>query len=243
MKNMMLRCAIVAALACGLSAPASAQNQNLKLTMQDGRVTLIADNVPLRQILQEWARIGQATVVNADKLIGPPLTIQLVNAAERDVLDILLRSAAGYIAAPRPALVAGASIYDRVTIMATSRPPAATAATTSVPTFQRPPPPVDDGDEPINVTMPPQSIPNPVTMQFPGMIPNPSQVPNTSSQPGPLTSPRPGALPQPATPPMMIPNPYQPGQVIRPGQPIVPGGPGGGPGGPGGPGGGGGSID
>jgi hypothetical protein len=237
MKNIILRCVIVAALACGVSAPAFAQN--LKLTMQDGRVTLIADNVPVRQILQEWARIGQTTIVNADKLIGPAnpaMTIQLVNAPEREVLDILLRSAAGYIAAPRPAVVAGASVYDRVTIMATSRPPAATAATTSVPTFQRPPPPVDDGDDPINVSTPPQPMQNPVTMQFPGMIPNPNpnqnQMPNTATQPGPLTSPRPGALPQPPMP-MVIPNPYQPGQVIRPGQPIVPGGPGG-PGGGGG---------
>ena len=236
MKNNILRCALVAALAYGMAAPAFAQQapQALKLTMQDGRVTLIADNVPLRQILQEWARIGQATVVNAEKLTGPPITIQLVNTPEREVLDILLRSAAGYIAAPRPTLVAGASVYDRVTIMATSRAPAATAATTSVPTFQRPPAPVDDGDEPINVTVPPQPVPNPVTMQFPGMIPNPNatQMPNMSAQPGPLTSPRPGALPQPAVP-MMLPNPYQPGQVIRPGQPIVPGGPGG-PGGGGG---------
>ncbi len=235
MKNMLLRCAILAALTCGVSAPAAAGE--LKLTMQDGRVTLIADNVPLRQILQEWARIGQTTIVNADKLAGPALTIQLVNTPERDVLDILLRSAAGYIAAPRPTLVAGAAVYDRVTIMATSRPPAATATTmTSVPTFQRPPAPVDDGDEPINVTVPPQPPQNPVTMQFPGMIPNPNQMPNTAAQPGPLTSPRPGALPQPPMPmPMVIPNPYQPGQVIRPGQPM-PIGPGGGPGGPGGPG-------
>lgn len=230
MKKTILRCAILAALAGGLSVPASAGD--LKLTMQDGRVTLIADNVPLRQILQEWARIGQAQIVNADKLTGPAVTLQIVNAPERDVLDILLRSAAGYIAAPRPTMVANAAVYDRVTIMATSRPPAATAATASVPTFQRPPAPVDDGDEPINVTMPPPPPQNPVTMQFPGMLPSgmPNQtMPVTATQPGPLTSPRPGALPQP--PPIVMPNPYQPGQIIRPNLPGGPGGPGGGPGG------------
>ena len=72
--------------------------------MQNGRVTIIADNVPLRQILQEWARVGQTKIVNADKLAGPAhnVTLQLIDAPERDALDILLRSASGYIAAPRP---------------------------------------------------------------------------------------------------------------------------------------------
>jgi hypothetical protein len=231
MKNMILRCALLAAVAVGLSVPATAGE--LKLTMANGRVTLVADNVPLRQILQEWARIGQTNIVNADKLQSPMMTLQLVDVPERDVLDILLRSAAGYIAAPRPAVVANAAVFDRVTIMATSRAPAATAASAaqSMPTFQRPPQPIDDNDEPINVAMPMQPGPqNPVSMQFPGLLPN--QIPNTSTQPGPLTAPRPGALPQPMpTFPNGIPNPYQPGQVIRPGGP---GGPGGGPGGPGG---------
>src|SRR6266540_6397885 len=104
MKQTLLRCAFGAALACGLAGPASAGD--LKLSMQDGRVTLIADNVPLRQILQEWARIGQTKIVNADKMSGPAISLQLINAPERDVLDILLRSASGYIAAPRPVPVA-----------------------------------------------------------------------------------------------------------------------------------------
>jgi len=227
MTRTILRCAFLAALAVGLSRPVFAGE--LKLSMQDGRVTVIADNVPLRQILQEWSRIGQTKIVNAEKLTGPNLTIQLVNMPEREVLDILLRSAAGYIAAPRPVALQGAALYDRVTIMATSRAPAVTASSSpQPPPFQRPPQPIDDGDEPINVAMPPQAPPNPVTSQFPGMPPQ-QNMPTTATQPGPLTSPRPGALPQPTLPPG-VPNPYQPGQIIRPG----PGGPGGGPGGPGG---------
>ena len=222
MTRTILRCAFLAALAVGLSRPVSAGE--LKLSMQNGRVTVIADNVPLRQILQEWARIGQTRIVNAEKLTGPNMSIQLVDMPERQVLDILLRSAAGYIAAPRPVSLQGAAIFDRITIMATSRPPAMSAgAAPAPPPFQRPPQPIDDGDEPINVAMPPQAPPNPVTTQFPGMPPQ-QNVPNTSTQPGPLTSPRPGALPQPALPPG-VPNPYQPNQIIRPN------GPGGGPGG------------
>ena len=94
---------------------------------------------------------------------------------------------------------------------------------------------VDEGDEPINVTMPPQQPPpNPVNLQFPGGFPGqfpngvPQNLPATATQPGPITSPRPGALPAPPMP-LGMPNPYQPGQIIRPNQPG-----GGGRGGPGG---------
>jgi hypothetical protein len=230
MKHTMLRCAFLAALACGLSSQAVAGE--LKLSMQDGRVTIIADNVPLRQILQEWGRVGRTTIVNAEKLSGPAMTMQLINAPEKEVLDILLRSAAGYIAAPRPVAMAGAAMYDRVTIMATSRPPAATAGNIAPPTFQRPPMPVDVDDEPINVAMPQPQPANPVTGQFPGMppqnVPGAANVPQTQGQPGPMTSPRPGALPQPPQQPpqypLNAPNPYQP-----PGAPRLPvGGRGGG---------------
>lgn len=231
MKNTLMRGVLLAAFAVGLSQPVVAAPGDLKLTMQDGRVTLIAENVPVRQILQEWSRIGQTRIVNAEKLTGPALTVQLVNMPEREALDIVLRSAAGYIAAPRPVALAGAATFDRITILATSRAPAATAsAAPPVPTFQRPPNPIDDGDEPINVQMPAQQPQNPVTAQFPGMPPQPQpqpgqNVPATATQPGPLTSPRPGALPQPQ--PTQMPNPYQPGQIIRPNGPGGPGGPGG----------------
>jgi hypothetical protein len=181
-------------------------------------VTIVADNVPVRQILQEWARIGQAKIVNADKLSGPAVTLQLINVPEKEALDILLKSAAGYIAAPRPIAMAGAAMYDRVTIMATSRAPAATAGNVAPPTFQRPPMPVDVDDEPINVAMPPSMNNNPVVGQFPGMppqgVPGAPNVPQTQSQPGPMTSPRPGALPAPQLPPG-VPNPYQPPGTIR----------------------------
>ena len=224
MKKSLLRCAFVAALACGLSAPASAGD--LKLSMQNGRVTIIADNVPLRQILQEWARVGQAKILNADKMNGPAITLQLVDAPERDALDILLRSASGYIAAPRPVPVANAAFYDRVTIMATSRAPAVTAGQMVPPTFQRPPAPIDDSDEPINVMPQPQG--NPIVGQYPGMPP-----PMGQAQPGapiaPLTSPKPGAVQQPQQ--LQLPNGQNIYQPIRP--PNVPGpnGRGGGPGG------------
>jgi hypothetical protein len=238
MKNIFLRCVLLAAMAAAIAAPALAGE--LKLTMQGGRVTLIADNVPIRQILQEWARVGQTRIVNADKISGPNLTLQLLDVPERDALDVILRSASGYIAAPRATTVADAAVYDRITIfMATTHPPPQVVTAAPPPSFQRPPQP-DDSDEPINVQMPPQMI-NPAAngQPMPGMPPNiPPQVqqqlqqmqmqqmqqqqqqgPQMSPVPGPLTSPRPGAMPMPAGP--GVTNPYQP-------VPIRPGGGGGG---------------
>lgn len=226
MKKTLLRCGFVAATAVGVwLAAAPAWAGELKLTMQNGRVTIVADNVPLRQILQEWARVGQTKIVNAEKVTGPNVTLQLLDASEKDALDVLLRNASGYIAAPRPVPVANASYYDRVTIMPTSRPPAATATSMTAPTFQRPPAaPIDDHDEPINLGMPPQ--PQPVVGQFPGMPPPGMGQMQPGAPAAPLTSPRPGAVAAPPQPNVM-PNPYQP---IRP-PGVPPTGRGGGPGG------------
>ena len=96
----LLRCVSVAALAWGIAVPAVAGD--LKLTIQNGRVTIIAHDVPLQQILQEWARLGNTKIVNAEKVVGLPVTLELVDVPERQALDTLLRSTAGYLAAPRP---------------------------------------------------------------------------------------------------------------------------------------------
>ena len=74
MKHFIQRGVLLAAFAAASAVPASAGE--LKLTMQDGRVTIIADNVPLRTILQEWTRIGKTTIVNADKMTGPAISLQ-----------------------------------------------------------------------------------------------------------------------------------------------------------------------
>jgi hypothetical protein len=221
MRLKLLCCVFVAAIGCGIATAASAGD--LKMSMQNGRVTIMADNVPLRQILQEWARLGQTNILNIDKVNGPTISLQLVDTPEKDALDIILRSASGYIAAPRPVAVANASIYDRITIMAASRPPTAVAAATPPPTFQRPPQPMEE-DEPLNVV--PNPAQNPVIAQYPGMPPQvvqpgmPPAAPAVQSQPGMPTAPqtlsKPGMLPTP-TVPNGVPNPYQ--QVIRPNGP------------------------
>src|ERR671910_12972 len=97
-------------LTCSTS-PASAAG--LTLSIQDGFVTLDAQDVTVRQILTEWARIGQTQIVNVERITGGPITLKLERIPEKQALDIILRSIPGYMALPRAAFVANASIYDR----------------------------------------------------------------------------------------------------------------------------------
>jgi hypothetical protein len=229
------RCVVLTVLVAGSASLAAAGD--LTLTLANGRATLIAQDVPLRQILDEWARVGNTTIVNGDKLMGPPMTLQLVDRPEREVLDLLLRSASGYIAAPRGRNLTGASQFERVMILPVSRGPVGMASAPPPPptqfgrppsTVQQMPTPIADDDDPVE---PPQ------VMVPPGMGPQNVPTPNPfQAQPGqqvPVTAPRPGILP---APPPGQPNPYgAPGTTGAPvPTPFVrPGGPGGPPGGPG----------
>ena len=88
-----------------------------------GRVTLLADGVPLREVLDEWARAGDTRFVGAEAIGSSPVSLHLEGVAEREALRLLLQPAAGYLAAPRAPGVPGASIYDRVKIRAARRGP------------------------------------------------------------------------------------------------------------------------
>ncbi len=128
----LLTCSLAAFLLTGSIASAE-----VNVTIDNGRVTVVAKDATVRQIIAEWARVGQAKVVNAERLPGGPVTIELTNVPESIMLDTLLRSAAGYVAAPRPTMVAGLSTFDRVIVMPTSSAPKTTAAP-APPTFQQP---------------------------------------------------------------------------------------------------------
>jgi len=109
-----------------LGAASAASAQTVSLTLRDGRVTLITQNATPAAILAEWARQGQTRVVDAERVPATPLTLRLENVAERDALDIVLRGAAGYVAAPRLQATGAQSRFDRILVMATS--PGATVA-------------------------------------------------------------------------------------------------------------------
>ena len=103
----------------GCAALVRAQ-QPLRLQIAGGRVTLHAQNVPVRTILAEWARLGGATVINGDRVAGLPLTLDLEGVSEREALDIILRGVSGYMLAAREPGGAGASMFDRIMILPTS---------------------------------------------------------------------------------------------------------------------------
>ena len=132
----------VAAVLLCWALPLKAQ-QSVELEFDAGRVTLRAQNVSARAILEEWARLGGVTIVNGDRVAGPPLTIELTGVPEQQALDIILRSTAGYVLAPRRPGSDSTSVFDRVMILATSAaprnpPPAAVAAVAARPTLGAP---------------------------------------------------------------------------------------------------------
>jgi len=104
---------------CLLAGAARTEAQAVKVEFLNGRVTLTAQNATPRQILAEWARVGGTRIVNGDRVPGTPMTIELVGVPERQALDVILRSASGYMAAARTS-GAGASGLDRVHILPTS---------------------------------------------------------------------------------------------------------------------------
>lgn len=182
----MRRTLLILALAVVVAAPAHAQA--LKLTFNEGRVSVDATAVPVRTILGEWAKLGGTKVVGAERITGAPLTLKLVDVPEAQALDVILRSVAGYMAAPR-STVAGASIYDRILIMATSSGPAPvqsrpTAANTPNPNngTQRfiPPRPVRQDQQEADEDEQDPNPPNPPVFTFP--------------QPGQPGFPQPGAF-------------------------------------------------
>jgi hypothetical protein len=208
---------LLATFVFGLGASAWAEPGQLQLTINSGRVTLIADQVPVRTILQEWARLGQSKIVNGEKVPGPPLTLRLIDVPEEQALDIVLRSASGYLAAPRAMQIANASRFDRIFVLPTSR-PSSTA----------PPPPVQQQPQP-------QGFPANPAMQAPMAEdveieeeeeePNDPVDPEGEVPPAPVVSPRPGPIQVTPPNPDGV-QPPQPGQQpvpqTMPGQPPVP---------------------
>ena len=118
--------------------PAMAGSGELRLTMRDGLVTLVARDVTVRQILTEWARVGRTKVVNIERIPGGPVTIELTDLPESKALDIILRSLAGFVAAPRAQTDPNASRFDRILVMPhlAAVAPVTTAGSQRAPTLQ-----------------------------------------------------------------------------------------------------------
>lgn len=141
------RVVIAVAMLIASVAPAGAQvTRKLDISFDNGMVTLVAENVTLREILTEWARKGGSRIVNAEKLGGSPVYLtEFKGQPEADVLRALLREAPGYGVSMRDAPAAGASAVGTVLILATRTVPISTSSVTAPvsgqPQFQPPPQP------------------------------------------------------------------------------------------------------
>ena len=214
--------------AAGVLSAASASAE-VRVTMHDGLVTVIAKDATVRQIIAEWARVGQAKVVNAERIPGGPVTLELVNVPEVQALDTLLRAVAGYLAAPRADLASNLSRFDRIVVMPTSTAPRSQPVAQAAPTFQQPqfPPPVEEevDDARPNANMP---TPRPVFGRFPApQVINPQTGLPVAGPNDPVAA-APAAVQQqpvyPATPTAPFGGVAVPGMVApAPAQPNVPG--------------------
>lgn len=220
------------------SSTASAQVQ---LSIRNGRVTLVATNATVRQILTEWARVGQTKVVNVERIPGGPVTLQLTNMPEQEALDILLKAVTGYMAVPRPVTVANLSHYDRILVLPTAAVARVPVAAAPTPLVQRPPafqqlPPDPDEDQPSVVqpprgplfpTVPANPQPGGVSATPGAFPPQPTTAPiggvaveQQGGQPI-FIAPFPGATAVGTPRPGMVVQPQvQPGVIVQPGQPV-----------------------
>jgi hypothetical protein len=165
-------------------ATTAVAQQPVALDMRDGLVTIKADNVPLRAILTEWARVGGTNVVGADRIVGAPVTIEMTNVPEHQVLEVLLRNTSGYMLATRPAGVPGASAYNRILIMPPSTAPRALPVQAVAPSRLALPDDDNQDDGPPNVQRPGTPVRLPTVSGAP--TPPPLPVPET---PEPVVSP------------------------------------------------------
>ena len=218
--------AAVAAVVVCVLVPASRAGAEVHVTMHDGTVSLTAKDATVRQILVEWARVGQTKIVNVETVAGGPMTLQLIDVPEEEALDIILRSVSGYLAAPRAVVIANASRFDRIVVMPASAPVRVAAAAPAVafPQARTPQSPADANDDdqpPPNAPPPAPPLAQqraPVFNTFPPPIAAPQGDGNVPASAPAVSSPS-SAITAPigvAVPGMIVQPPQQPGQVAPP---------------------------
>jgi hypothetical protein len=207
----------VAAVLIVTAMPARAAE--LKLEFRDGRVTLVARDVSVRQILSEWGKVGRTQIVNGERTSSTPITLQIDGLPERQALEVVLRSVAGYLAAPRRVGNPGPSMYDRILVLAVSTPAPAAPPSANRPIAAPMAPPQPSPRErlaPPPLLLPPEEVDEDPNPERPGGPP-----PGTPATPPVYTQPftrAPGAPPAAASPAgtsvpgMVTPTPQPPNQ-------------------------------
>ena len=232
-----MRRALFLTVALSLATAWPAAAQNLKVDFHDGRVSVEATAVPVRTILTEWGKIGGTKIVGAERISGAPLTVKLINVTEAQALETILRSVAGYMAAPRNT-GAGASMYDRILVMATTSAPPVTNNTARPGTPQPsnafngtqrfiPPRQRTEQDEQPEIEEPDENPPNPPVFTFPqpgnagfgnqpGQFQAAPQFQGAPSSGNPIVSPQPNLGTTPGAQPSAPIGVSQPGMMVQP---------------------------
>lgn len=214
----MLRRGVAAAALTAVMAVAATASASVQLAIRDNRVWLTAERATIAEILAEWSRVGATQMVNMERVSSPPLTLDLRGVPELDALDVIMRSAGGFVAVSRAAGAgsAGLSRFSRLVLVpaaagGSTRAPVLTAAPPAPPVTVRAPLLTESGaqrligadgqpvpDDQDDAPPPPQQPAPPVVRPDGGSMP-----PGFSEPPGaarPAGAPRPGMIP-PAVPP------------------------------------------
>jgi hypothetical protein len=189
--------------------------RKLDLSFNNGLVTLRAQNVTVREVLSEWARLCDCQVIGAERITNTTLAfpVQYVNQPEAVIMKSLLNPgtvagsvSGGYVFVPRGPGETGASMYSSIRIAAVSHP-------TAVSYSQQPSSPMaaplisNDADELPPVVNIPLQDPSKTQQAAPApaaapIVP-PSVMPTTGVNPGVGRTGGPGL---PTAPPTVPPN-------------------------------------
>lgn len=115
----LLLCVVVAMLSPAL---AGAQAPPVSIAIGERGVTLDARDATLREILDEWARVGSVKIVNGEKLDDKHITLQLTDVPEREAFEILLRDLGGFVLSARGTNDSGRSEFGSLLVIPASGP-------------------------------------------------------------------------------------------------------------------------
>ena len=108
--------------------PIAAQGGPLRLVFSAGDVAIDADAVPLRTILDEWAKLGGTRVDGLDRVPDAEITLHVSALPEEAALDLLLQGRNGYATIRRKPGDGGASQFARIAVFPSATLPATAGA-------------------------------------------------------------------------------------------------------------------
>ena len=120
---MKLRTILVSSSVLCLLAAGDAAAQKLALRIEQGLVTLDAENVPVDEILARWIQAtGLSVVSKSGQGSDVPVSLHLAGVPERDALKMVLRDLSGYIMGEHVDQGTGVVKVDRLVILTESAP-------------------------------------------------------------------------------------------------------------------------